>query len=211
MAREDWYRNTEWTPDIEAAFRARLDRSRGAFHKAQYLRIQAGILEDAGRFAPACELAEEALEKYPAETSEAARLHTTVAVCKRRLGDDARSFEAFQAALRAQEHYPGIVSAIALRFAEAFHDYEGDRYAPMLLRELWAETTRFRGLDESMLFQYATAFARIFDGTGDSKEAAWFAHRALSHNATRHASSSALTWLETTAALHPDVDAGPSE
>ena len=44
MGREDWYRNTSWNDEIEAAFRERLNRSRQLFHKAQYLRIQGNIL-----------------------------------------------------------------------------------------------------------------------------------------------------------------------
>jgi|SRR5688572_3133138 len=46
MGAEDWYRNTSWDETIEADFEARLKRSRGAFHKAQYLRIQASYLLD---------------------------------------------------------------------------------------------------------------------------------------------------------------------
>ena len=46
MATDDWFRNTTWNNTIEADFEARLKRSRGAFHKAQYLRIQAGYLLD---------------------------------------------------------------------------------------------------------------------------------------------------------------------
>jgi tetratricopeptide (TPR) repeat protein len=46
MASDDWYRNTAWSNDIEADFEARLKRSRGAFNKAQYLRIQASYLLD---------------------------------------------------------------------------------------------------------------------------------------------------------------------
>jgi hypothetical protein len=46
MGAEDWYRNTSWDKAIEADFEARLKRSRGAFHKAQYLRIQASYLLD---------------------------------------------------------------------------------------------------------------------------------------------------------------------
>ena len=46
MATDDWYRNTNWDSKIETDFEARLKRSRGAFHKAQYLRIQASYLLD---------------------------------------------------------------------------------------------------------------------------------------------------------------------
>lgn len=44
MATDEWFRNTTWDSDIEADFEARLKRSRGAYHKAQYLRIQASYL-----------------------------------------------------------------------------------------------------------------------------------------------------------------------
>ena len=44
MGAEDWYRNETWNAEIEEAFEAKLKRSRGAFHKAQYLRIQASYL-----------------------------------------------------------------------------------------------------------------------------------------------------------------------
>lgn len=44
MATDDWYRNTTWDSNTEADFEARLKRSRGAYNKAQYLRIQASYL-----------------------------------------------------------------------------------------------------------------------------------------------------------------------
>ena len=44
MATNDWYRNKSWDTTIEADFEARLKRSRGAYNKAQYLRIQASYL-----------------------------------------------------------------------------------------------------------------------------------------------------------------------
>ncbi len=44
MATDEWYRNTTWDSNIETEFEARLKRSRGAYNKAQYLRIQSSYL-----------------------------------------------------------------------------------------------------------------------------------------------------------------------
>jgi hypothetical protein len=38
---DDWYRRKTWTAEDREEFFTRLRRSRGAFHKAQYARIQA--------------------------------------------------------------------------------------------------------------------------------------------------------------------------
>jgi len=46
MANDDWFRNKTWNNEVEADFEARLNRSRGAYNKAQYLRIQASYLLD---------------------------------------------------------------------------------------------------------------------------------------------------------------------
>jgi tetratricopeptide (TPR) repeat protein len=44
MERDDWYRNTTWNKETSELFETKLKRSRGAYHKAQYLRIQASYL-----------------------------------------------------------------------------------------------------------------------------------------------------------------------
>lgn len=59
MARDDWYRNERWDAEIEAAFRARLARSRRP-NRDQYLTLQAGHLAKAAPEA-AIALAEEYL------------------------------------------------------------------------------------------------------------------------------------------------------
>lgn len=43
----DWFRKTTWTAEDRDDFEARLKRSRGAYNKAQYLRIQAYHLQNA--------------------------------------------------------------------------------------------------------------------------------------------------------------------
>ncbi len=43
IAMDDWFRNTEWTKDIEEYFEAKLARAR---NKKQYLRIQASIIAE---------------------------------------------------------------------------------------------------------------------------------------------------------------------
>jgi tetratricopeptide (TPR) repeat protein len=42
MGRHDWYRNTEWSEEIEISFRDKLSRSRS--QKSQYIEIQAGMI-----------------------------------------------------------------------------------------------------------------------------------------------------------------------
>ena len=44
MGRDDWYRNKIWNAEVEAAFRAKLSRSRSS--RFQYLWIQASCLAD---------------------------------------------------------------------------------------------------------------------------------------------------------------------
>ena len=44
MATDNWYRNTIWNSNKESNFESHLKRSRGAYNKAEYLRIQANYL-----------------------------------------------------------------------------------------------------------------------------------------------------------------------
>lgn len=71
MSKDDWYRNTNWNDQIESEFEARLKRSRGNFHKAQYLRIQASYLLDSSTTEnqkKGIQLMKRVINDYPEET-----------------------------------------------------------------------------------------------------------------------------------------------
>jgi hypothetical protein len=91
----DWFRRRTWTPKDRGEFLARLRRSRGAFHKAQYARILAHVLLDT-RTAAGCKAALELLNMILAEWREDAQLAAVFhhqAECFPGLGDVTRSVE----------------------------------------------------------------------------------------------------------------------
>lgn len=68
MGNDDWYRNKDWDDQIEAAFRARLKRSRGDYYKTEYLRIQGSYLlssDNSTSQAVGLSLMNEVLTEYP--------------------------------------------------------------------------------------------------------------------------------------------------
>lgn len=108
---ESWYRNTEWTPQIEAAFNAKLARSRG--QKAQYLRIQGSILVSRHPEA-ALELLHRCIELEDEMTLAAA--HQDAAHSHYRMGDLELALRSLEAAIEQQEVLP-------IAKAEAPYDY----------------------------------------------------------------------------------------
>jgi len=97
MGRDDWYRNTFWSPVISSEFEAKLQRAR---KKAQYLNIQAGVL---AKSEPTVAL--ELLERYFEEDDEffQAPAHVNRASALLTLGRLADAVAAYEAAL-AHEH-----------------------------------------------------------------------------------------------------------
>jgi hypothetical protein len=70
MASEEWYHNKVWNETVAADFEARLKRSRSAYNKAQYLRIQANYLldsADSNTQLAGISLMERLLKDYPEE------------------------------------------------------------------------------------------------------------------------------------------------
>lgn len=137
MGREEWFRRKTWTAEDTAEFQARLKRSRGEFKKAQYLRIQALHLAEAGNHGVALELLGQLLRDWPAE-SELASAHLQMAESYAAMGNDEAAIGSFRASLAAQEAYRGIRTNVALAFAWFIvmrrRDVLYDEVGPLLIK-----------------------------------------------------------------------------
>jgi tetratricopeptide (TPR) repeat protein len=96
-AADDWFRRSSWTVLDRDAFRAKLARAKGD-NRAQYLRIQAGCLADAGLPQPALELLEEVVTGYP-DSLEVATALGQMGACRIALGDSPGALEAYAASV----------------------------------------------------------------------------------------------------------------
>lgn len=95
---EDWYRRKTWTPKDSEAFFARLRRSRTAFHKAQYTRIQAYTLltnQTPDSYRAALELLEMVLREWLNDAQLASVYHHR-AECFAGMGDLPRAVESYR-------------------------------------------------------------------------------------------------------------------
>ncbi|MBD8874648.1 hypothetical protein [Rhodanobacter sp. DHB23] len=119
MARDDWFRRTTWSDTEGQAFFARLLRSRTAFHKAQYLRIQAYTLAET-RKKELIQIALELLHRLFAEQpapSELASAHLQAALCYEQLGDLSSALNQFRLSLAAHSAYPNHDAGTALELS----------------------------------------------------------------------------------------------
>ena len=101
---DDWFRRKTWTPKDRKDFFARLHRSRGAFHKAQYARIQAyELLTTRTReaYSAALELLDTILVEWPHE-SQLASVHNHRAECFAGLGNLPGAVEAYRQVFQTQ-------------------------------------------------------------------------------------------------------------
>ena len=104
----EWYQRSTWTPEDQADFQARLKRSRGSSNKAQYLRLQALALQDAGTevlLEAAVGLLDQLLRDYP-DSSLVTSTYRQRAECLADLGRYDEALANYQAALEAQRQAP---------------------------------------------------------------------------------------------------------
>lgn len=174
MSRTDWYRNKTWNSATEAAFRAKLARSRTS--RPQYLRIQASYLTE---ISP--ENALQLIEEY-FDTGDESDIPS--ALCVRAdayltLGRIADAINAYKQALNWEEAHPYRISMARIDLpklvAERRISSEYD-YALNIL------TTRFLPTDHqfpSTRYLWNGSCALIVYEQGNAVEAREFAERAI--------------------------------
>jgi hypothetical protein len=180
MASKDWFRCETWDEPISAAFEARLARSRGPFHRAQYLRIQGLTLTgtqkrrevEAGRA-----LLERVIADYPDEHLDVAGAHSALAhsfVSENRLReaiDHLRLCLALESG-RSFKHGAELELAEALTASDP-DAAERDEVAALL--DAAADSAFFH----SERWRIAVCRARFCAEVGDAKGAAGHANEAL--------------------------------
>ena len=170
MGREDWYRRTTWSQDDQREFFDRLKRSRETSQKAQYIRIQAVYLQTSGLYTDALQLLSILHRDYPGEESQATAALMQTAECLWAIDDRPGALQAYQQALAAQRHHPGMISLVALSFAERFHDYDNGAYRELLLNELGDELERIHSLTARDKLRYGAVMVPLLTSLGFNEE-----------------------------------------
>lgn len=179
MSTEDWYRSETWDDSSREAFEARLARSRTAFHRAQYLRIQGltlTVTHKQREVAAGRALLERVIVDFPDEVLEVAGAHYALAES---LVD--------QSARAAIEH---LRACLALEQGQSFSHRAELRLAETLLEDaptdaILDEVALLLDKAESQAFfhveawRIAVARARLYAQRGDRLRAATQAQRAL--------------------------------
>lgn len=182
---EDWFRRTNWTPEIEADFHVRLARARPA-NRAQYLRIQALHLQEAGgvaRLRKALELLDLMLAKYP-DRIELAEAHHGRGKCFIGLDEIDAAVGALRASFVTQRTVPNVRGPAYLTFGLLVTRER----RTALYDEALAALDEFGGREILPRQQYEAAAIRalVLDAKGAHRDAAAAAQRALDSAAKTH-------------------------
>lgn len=191
MGSEDWYRNTRWNADIEAAFDAKLARSRS--QKAQYLRIQGSILKDSHPEA-AIRLFDRCIaERDPFQTAHAL---LDMAHAYYVMGDVERALVTLEATVEQQVQEPISRTTAPYDYAMlvALHE-RTERYDRALEMLASADDPLFA----TMVFEAEAARAVIYASKGEVERAQRAARSAMSARGVR------TGWIPG----HPDVGVVP--
>ena len=134
----DWYRKTTWSEADQADFFAHLKRSRTAYSKAQYLRIQACHLEDVGSpefLKASLTLLDKLLAEFP-ELSQLASAYGQKASCLAKLGNIDDAIVNYQRALQTERECPRVKTNAFMQFGRLVVENDLTKYFDEALNEL---------------------------------------------------------------------------
>jgi tetratricopeptide (TPR) repeat protein len=185
MSQREWYRRVTWNDADRTDFYAHLARSRGAWRKAQYLRIQAAHLANAGHHAAAIELIDRMLAEFP-ERTELASAHMQKAESLLSPGKLADAIQEYRAALQSERELPNVRTSAWLDFGwlvlkrrlTAYYDE-----ISQVLREFRQEGGVVLPTVE---YRFAALQALLADHNGEKALAREFARRALAEAEKQH-------------------------
>lgn len=178
MGRDDWYRNREWSPEIEAQFSAKLKRARD---KAQYLRIQACSLKNSHP-----ETALMLLERYFAlgDDFDRAQAYVDQADALLALGEIEAALTSYERALTREQEFPNALTQayLELPFLIATTRRQ-DKYQRALEVLSQAQSRLMFPVDR---FKWHAAHALISEATGADDAARRHARAALENAYAEH-------------------------
>jgi tetratricopeptide (TPR) repeat protein len=182
---DDWYRRKTWTPNDREEFFARLRRSRGAYNKAQYARIQACELLTI-RMHEAYLAALELLDMILAEWREEAQLASVFhhrAECFSGLGDLPRAIDAYRQVFQMQRVHKRELTMAHLDFGWLV----ATTPLPELYDEALAVLCEFhRDMFPVDRYRASAIQALILDSQGKHEQARSYASLAIEAAAARH-------------------------
>lgn len=185
MTKTEWFRRTTWSDVDREDFNARLNRSRGASNKAQYLRLQALHLGQVGHHTGAIELLDRLFTEFP-EKSQLAQAHAQKAESLARIGQTEAAISEYRAALQAERDFPNVRTNAWLDFGWFVLEMQ----LTPLYDEIVKVTKEFRekvGLQfPATEYRYAAIQALLADYHGDKEQARQFAQQALAEASKDH-------------------------
>lgn len=179
MAADNWFRNTDWNPAIEAQFLHKLALARD---KAQYLRIQAGHLTDRH---PRAALA--LLDRYfgLGEHFDHAQAYLDRANAYLSLGETESAIQSLQKALGGEREFPNVKTQGWSRYALLVAEERLDRLYDDALQVLRENTLLSHSFPIDG-FRWNAAFALIADAQGLNDYAAEAAAKSLQFAELNH-------------------------
>jgi len=181
----EWYCKRTWSPANRDDFFRRLERSRSAYHKAQYVVIQAETLKKTKKreaLLVALELLDLALTKWPKDV-QTVRAQYAIAECYVALGDFPRAVEAHRQVIETQRRHPYWLMPSPVEFAWLVAALP----MPKFYKEALAAMEEFpRDYTPSERFMTNASSALILAARGQKEKAVNFAQAALNETGSKN-------------------------